>query len=113
MREPVAWHGPIVMTTHEELQTAFRELNAGAFVKTGAEGFGNKRREGRVICLSIFEGWWPLSVPDLMVLKSLNNFIGASAPDHGLCYFREGLPKGALEKAKYKFKEKGWAQTLC
>jgi hypothetical protein len=33
LREPVAWHGPIVMTTREELETAFREFQEGTFVK--------------------------------------------------------------------------------
>jgi len=31
--EPVAWQGPIVMNTQEELRTAFREYRAGTFVK--------------------------------------------------------------------------------
>lgn len=31
--EPVAWHGPIVMNTHQELATAFAELNEGTFIK--------------------------------------------------------------------------------
>jgi hypothetical protein len=31
--EPVAWRGPIVMNTQEELQTAFREYRNGTFVK--------------------------------------------------------------------------------
>jgi redox-sensitive bicupin YhaK (pirin superfamily) len=32
LREPIAWHGPIVMNTREELVTAFDELDAGTFV---------------------------------------------------------------------------------
>ena len=40
LREPVAWHGPIVMNTQEELQHAMRELNNGTFIKTGAKGLG-------------------------------------------------------------------------
>ena len=39
LREPVAWHGPIVMNTREELHTAMRELNNGTFIKTGAAGW--------------------------------------------------------------------------
>jgi quercetin 2,3-dioxygenase len=31
--EPVAWRGPIVMNTHEELDRAFSELRAGTFLK--------------------------------------------------------------------------------
>jgi redox-sensitive bicupin YhaK (pirin superfamily) len=31
--EPIAWGGPIVMNTQEELQTAFRELDQGTFIK--------------------------------------------------------------------------------
>ncbi len=31
--EPVAWGGPIVMNTDEELRTAFREYREGAFIK--------------------------------------------------------------------------------
>ena len=38
--EPVAWYGPIVMNTEEELETAFREYRDGTFVKTGAAEFG-------------------------------------------------------------------------
>ena len=33
IEEPVAWHGPIVMNTQEELQTAMRDLRNGTFIK--------------------------------------------------------------------------------
>jgi hypothetical protein len=31
--EPVAWHGPIVMNTEQELRQAYAELRAGTFIK--------------------------------------------------------------------------------
>jgi redox-sensitive bicupin YhaK (pirin superfamily) len=34
--EPVAWYGPIVMNTREELRTAFREYENGTFIKAQA-----------------------------------------------------------------------------
>ena len=33
LHEPIAWRGPIVMNTREELDTAWRELRDGTFVK--------------------------------------------------------------------------------
>lgn len=33
LREPIAWGGPIVMNTKEELRTAFQELDNGTFIK--------------------------------------------------------------------------------
>ena len=33
IKEPIAWGGPIVMNTREELDRAFRELDAGTFIK--------------------------------------------------------------------------------
>jgi redox-sensitive bicupin YhaK (pirin superfamily) len=34
LEEPVAWFGPIVMNTQEELQRAFEDLERGTFLKT-------------------------------------------------------------------------------
>lgn len=36
LKEPVAWYGPIVMNTQEQLREAFQELDRGTFLKTGA-----------------------------------------------------------------------------
>ena len=33
LQEPVAWYGPIVMNTQDELRTAFEEYSAGTFVR--------------------------------------------------------------------------------
>lgn len=33
IQEPVAWHGPIVMNTREELMQAMRDLNNGTFIR--------------------------------------------------------------------------------
>jgi quercetin 2,3-dioxygenase len=34
LQEPVAWYGPIVMNTQEQLRDAFNELEKGTFLKT-------------------------------------------------------------------------------
>ena len=36
LREPVAWHGPIVMNTREEILQAVKDLRDGSFIKTSA-----------------------------------------------------------------------------
>jgi hypothetical protein len=36
IREPVAWRGPIVMNTREELRTAYKEFADGTFIKKKA-----------------------------------------------------------------------------
>ena len=33
LQEPIAWRGPIVMNTEEELEVAFREYRDGTFIK--------------------------------------------------------------------------------
>jgi redox-sensitive bicupin YhaK (pirin superfamily) len=35
LNEPIAWGGPIVMNTQEELKLAFKELDEGTFIKKG------------------------------------------------------------------------------
>jgi redox-sensitive bicupin YhaK (pirin superfamily) len=34
LKEPVAWYGPIVMNTQEQLRKAFNELQKGTFLKS-------------------------------------------------------------------------------
>ena len=34
IEEPVAWRGPIVMNTQEELRRAFSELKDGSFIRS-------------------------------------------------------------------------------
>lgn len=36
IREPIAWHGPIVMNTREELMEAMRDLQTGRFIRHAA-----------------------------------------------------------------------------
>lgn len=40
LKEPVAWHGPIVMNTREELITAVTDLQNGTFIKESAADWG-------------------------------------------------------------------------
>ncbi len=37
IREPIAWYGPIVMNTWDEVYQAFNELERGTFIKDEAE----------------------------------------------------------------------------
>jgi quercetin 2,3-dioxygenase len=41
--EPVAWGGPIVMNTDEELELAFKEYENGTFIKDGKIPTGKKK----------------------------------------------------------------------
>ncbi|MGI6161023.1 MAG: pirin family protein [Christensenellales bacterium] len=40
LREPVAWGGPIVMNTQEELSQAFRDIDEGNFISHDIKGLG-------------------------------------------------------------------------
>jgi len=44
LEEPVAWYGPIVMNTQEQLRQAFEELREGTFLKSEREDKGIERR---------------------------------------------------------------------
>lgn len=33
LREPIAWRGPVVMNSEEDLKRAFREIREGTFVR--------------------------------------------------------------------------------
>ena len=35
IQEPIAWYGPIVMNTQDEIETAFQEYREGSFIKHG------------------------------------------------------------------------------
>jgi redox-sensitive bicupin YhaK (pirin superfamily) len=37
LREPVAWYGPMVMNTREEIETAIHEYQEGTFIKKGKD----------------------------------------------------------------------------
>lgn len=41
--EPIAWYGPIVMNTQEELRIAFEEYENGTFIKAGGKSSEHKR----------------------------------------------------------------------
>ena len=36
IKEPVAWYGPIVMNTQDQIRQAIAELNSGSFIKEGS-----------------------------------------------------------------------------
>jgi quercetin 2,3-dioxygenase len=46
LEEPVAWYGPIVMNTQEQLQEAFTELREGTFLKQGHNPKSTKLQRG-------------------------------------------------------------------
>jgi hypothetical protein len=45
LEEPVAWYGPIVMNTQEQLRQAFSELQEGSFLRREQKG---RRENGRM-----------------------------------------------------------------
>src|SRR4030042_1849721 len=44
--EPVAWYGPIVMNTQEELRIAFEEYEKGTFIQKMQKGLGPEQQTG-------------------------------------------------------------------
>ncbi len=47
LKEPVAWYGPIVMNTEEELEKAFEEYRQGTFIKYRPGEGGGKEKGGK------------------------------------------------------------------
>jgi redox-sensitive bicupin YhaK (pirin superfamily) len=45
IEEPVAWYGPIVMNTSDELRRAVTELQEGTFIKHSSLGVGRRSIE--------------------------------------------------------------------
>ena len=44
LHEPIAWGGPIVMNTQEELDQAFDEIDKGTFIREDGTGAGRKKQ---------------------------------------------------------------------
>ena len=64
LQEPVAWYGPIVMNTQEQLRQAFQELEQGTFLKNyRPRGDSRPRLSGRA---QLDDG---LSIPKLSASK--------------------------------------------
>ncbi len=47
LQEPVAWYGPIVMNTQEQLRQAFEELEQGTFLKKAGQAAGSDEAQPR------------------------------------------------------------------
>ena len=47
LEEPVAWYGPIVMNTQEQLRQAFEELREGTFLKSERKDKGKAPKDER------------------------------------------------------------------
>ena len=48
LKEPIAWGGPVVMNTKEELDQAFKELDEGNFIKKQIEEAVSKQKNNRL-----------------------------------------------------------------
>lgn len=42
LKEPVAWHGPVVMSTWDEINRAFTDLHDGTFLKGGTPSYSDQ-----------------------------------------------------------------------
>ena len=74
LREPVAWHGPIVMNTRAELQQAFSELNKGTFIKTGVRA-GSTHRNNHPLAVGLMR----FAALILRCLPELTRFLPVAA----------------------------------
>jgi len=51
LHEPIAWGGPIVMNTHEELELAFKEIKEGTFIK-------EHKSDGSIHASKVHQGYY-------------------------------------------------------
>src|SRR2546430_6137178 len=57
IQEPIAWYGPIVMNTRQQLEQAYRELEAGTFIarERSEEHTSELQSQSNLVCRLLLE----------------------------------------------------------